>query len=123
MEEPRPLSPVLQSLHDDLQLIGSFIREFSGHVVRDEISEFPIYVAFKEQAPVGRPFLNSTEHQLKWNYHASVLEEFVSTGIIPRDRVEDFMSNFPDPAEKACILVIVEGEASFVFVPLAATTP
>lgn len=118
MSDDKPLSPVLQSIQEDFQVIGSFVKEFSGHVVNDEISEFPMFIAFKENAPIGRPFLNTGEHHLKWNYHASVLEEFVSTGIIPREKVDDFISNFPDPLERACVLIIVEGEASFIFIPI-----
>jgi len=110
--------PALQLLHDDFQVIGSFVREFSGHVIADEISEYPVYVAFQDHSPFGKPFLNSQEHKLNWNYNASVLEEFVRSGLIPKERVEDFTSTFADPLEKACVFLIAEAEASFVFVPV-----
>lgn len=122
MEEINPLSPLLQTLENDIHIIGTYMREFSRHVIGQEISEYPIYIAHQEGVALGKPFMTKDQHKLNWNFNVSVLEEFVTKKVVEREKVEEFMSTFGDPEERACIFVVVEDEASFVFVDYLLST-
>lgn len=117
MEDIQPLSPILATLKQDFEVIGSFVRDFSRQVITQEISEYPVYVAFAGESSVGKPFFRKDQHQLNWNYNATLLEDFVEKKIVLRDNVEEFMNTYGDPEERACVLILVEGEAGFLFVP------
>ena len=110
------LSPVLKTLKEDIHIIGSYMKEFSNHVIEQEISEYPVYVAFLDGTKLGKPFFTREGHKLHWNYNVTILEEFVSKKVVERDKVDEFMNSFGDPLERACILVLMEEEGGFVFV-------
>lgn len=111
------ISPVLASIRNDIRMIGEVMQTFSMHVINDEVSQYPIYVAYLDQIAIGRPFLSREGHQLSWNYNASILEEFVKHGLVTRDKVEEFRETFGDPEERACIFVVLPQEGGFVFIP------
>lgn len=115
--EEQPISPVLESLRTDVRIVGEVMQQFSMHVINEEISSFPIYIAFQGEVAMGRPFLKMDTHQLNWNYNVSFLEEFVKRGAIRRDRVEQFKETYGDPEERVCIFVVTELEGGFVFIP------
>jgi hypothetical protein len=115
--EEQPISPVLESLRTDVRIIGELMQQFSMHVINEEISSFPIYIAFQEDISFGRPFLKKDSHQLNWNYNVSFLEEFVKRGAILRSKVEQFMATYGDPEERVCIFVVTDLEGGFVFLP------
>lgn len=119
MEEKPTLSPILKSLQDDFEIIGTFVRDFSLQVIEQGISEYPVYIAFKGESSVGKPFFRKEQHRLHWNYNASILEDFVEKKIVLRDHVEEFMNTYGDPEERACVLILLEEEAGFLFVPFA----
>ena len=123
MEEKQPMSPLLQTLENDIQVIGTYMREFSRHVISQEISEYPVYVAHQEGVALGKPFMTKDQHKLNWNYNVTVLEEFVTKKVVEREKVEDFMSTFGNPEERACVFVVLPTEASFVFVDYVLETP
>jgi hypothetical protein len=115
--EEQQISPVLESLRTDVRIVGELMQQFSMHVINEEISSFPIYIAFQGEMTLGRPFLKMDTHQLNWNYNASFLEEFVKRGAIRRDRVEHFKETYGDPEERVCIFVVTALEGGFVFIP------
>lgn len=116
MEEINPLSPMLQTLENDIQVIGTYMREFSKHVISEEISAYPVYIAHQEGVALGKPFMTKDQHKLNWNYNVTVLEEFVNKKVVEKEKVEEFMSTFGEPEERACIFVVLPNEASFIFV-------
>ena len=116
-EENTQLSPVLESLRNDIRMVGAMIQSFSMHVINDEVSRYPIYIAYLEEVSMGRPFIQRETMQLNFNYNASILEEFVKRGVILRDKVQDFKETYGDPEERACIFVVLPQEGGFVFVP------
>lgn len=122
MSDSPKMSPILRSLNEDLQVIGPFLKEFSKHVILDGISEYPVYIASFEPSNLGKPFFDRLQHKLNWYYNASILEEFVNKKVVTREKVDEFMSTFGDPEERACILILLEDEASFLFIPYQPNT-
>lgn len=111
------LSPVLQSIKNDLEVVGTFMRDFSMHVIFEEISHFPVYIAYEKEVALGKPFFSKEEHNLNWNYNATILEELIKRGVVQPDKAEQFKKTYGDPEERACIFIVMEQEGGFVFVP------
>jgi hypothetical protein len=107
----------LEAIRNDLRIIGPTMRAFSIHVINEEISQFPVYVAYQDGVSIGKPFLSKEKDHLNWNYNVSILEEFVKRGVVEQDKLEQFIETFGDPEERACIFVVLPEEGGFVFVP------
>lgn len=107
----------LDAIRNDLRIIGTVLRTFSIHVISEEISQYPVYVAFQDAVSIGKPFLTKEKDHLNWNYNVSILEEFVKRGVVSQEKLEDFIETFGDPEERACIFVVLPEEGGFVFVP------
>ena len=116
MSEGQPNTPLLQMLENDVRIIGSYMREFSSYVIGEGISQYPVYVAHLEGIALGKAFMTREQHKLNWSYNISFLEELTAKKIISADKASDFKSTYGAPAERACILVVVEEEANFIFV-------
>ncbi len=108
---------LLASLREDFKEISQNMKEFSLMVISEGISSFPTYVAYDLECGIGKPFARKEFSDLNWNYNASVLEEFVTKGIISEEKVADFMNAYSDPQEKACILLLLDKGANLVFIP------
>lgn len=115
-KEKNAVTPLLQTLENDIRIIGSYMREFSSHVIGKGISEYPIYVAHQDGVGLGKSFMTIEQHKLNWNYNVSVLEEFVSKGVMEKERVDDFRRTYGDAGERACVFMVLPKEASFIFV-------
>ncbi len=110
-------NPALEAIRSDIRIIGSMMRAFSLHVIEEEISQFPVYVAFQDAVSIGKSFLTKENDHLNWHYNVSILEEFVKRGVVEKDKLEDFIDTFGDPEERACIFVVLPEQGGFVFVP------
>jgi hypothetical protein len=107
----------LNAIRNDMRIIGSTMRAFSMHVISEEISQFPVYIAYQDVVSLGKPFLSKEKDHLNWHYNVSILEEFVKRGVVMEEKLEDFLETFGDPEERACIFVVLPAEGGFVFVP------
>jgi hypothetical protein len=110
-------SMALKAIRNDMKLIGPTMRAFSLHVINEEISQFPVYVAFQEVVSIGKPFLSKEKDHLNWNYNVTILEDFVKRGVVLEDKLENFVETYGDPEERACIFIILPAEGGFVFLP------
>ena len=110
-------NPALEAIRSDIRIIGSTMRAFSIHVIEEDISQFPVYVAYQDAVSIGKPFLSKENDHLNWHYNVSILEEFVKRGVVEKEKLEDFIETFGDPEERACIFVILPEQGGFVFVP------
>lgn len=117
MTDTKSSNPVLEGIRNDVRVMGTFMRDLSMHVINEEISQFPVYVAYTGDINIGRPFFNLEKHHLNWNYNASILEEFIKRGVVQEDKVEHFQETYGDPEERACIFVVTQEAGGFVFVP------
>ena len=109
--------PILESIQNDVAEIGDQLREIASRVIEEGISEYPVFVAAHQWVDLGRPIFDRDAVQVNWFFFASILEEFVQKKIVLQDKLRAFQRTFGDPMETACIFVITESEARFVFVP------
>ncbi|HHG85347.1 MAG TPA: hypothetical protein ENJ82_11430 [Bacteroidetes bacterium] len=117
MTDTKSSNPVLEGIRNDVRIMGTFMRDLSMHVINEEISRFPVFVAYTGNIDLGRPFFNIESQNLNWNYNASILEEFVKRGVVQEDKVDAFTETYGDPEERACIFVVTQEAGGFVFVP------
>lgn len=108
---------LLQTIREDLKIIGVNMKEFSRQVIEQGISDYPIYIAYRNQCGLGKPFARNDVSGLRWNYNASVLEEFISRNIIAEDKVDDFRSAYSDALEKVCIFLLTDEGGNIIFLP------
>lgn len=108
---------IFESLQNDLISVGPYLKEIAQNVIKDEISQYPVFVAAQEHVEIGKMIFNPEQHGLNWFFTASLLEEFVSKKLIDPSNLNRFKRTFGDPTEKACIFAIFEQEGRFVFVP------
>ncbi|MDP5171706.1 MAG: hypothetical protein NWR72_15775 [Bacteroidia bacterium] len=108
---------ILESIRNDVDRIGEQLKEIALQVINDRISSFPVFVASHEHHNIGRPIFDPDRSTLNWNFHASLLEEFIQKELIRKDRVMAFQKAYQDPEVRACIFVFTPDMAQFIFVP------
>lgn len=109
--------PILESLQNDVALVGEHLKAIAERVIEEGISEYPVFIAAQEIVEIGRPIFDRDEFTLNWFFNASILEEFVNKQIVTKENLNRFKRTMGDPQEKAAIFVITTEEARFVFVP------
>ena len=115
--EENDLSPILESLQNDVAEIGPTLRQIVQTVINESISEYPVFVAAQEMVELGKPIFDREEVHLNWFFNASILEDFQRKGIVQGERLLAFKRTYGDPLERACIFVVTPEVAQFVFVP------
>ena len=115
-ENSKPDSP-LKSLDTDLKMYSESIKEVATEIMVEGISLYPIFVAHQHEVKLGEPILNKDELNTSWSINASTVEEFVEKNIIQEKKKARFISQYKDPQNFMCLLVIVPEGANFVFRP------
>lgn len=110
---------IYKSLHDDLEICRDYIRQISLGMIKGEVTKYPIFVATRGEndVDIGLPIVNRADFDISWNFNASHLEEFVSKGVVVRDKANDFIKAYKNPQEFMCVFVAEEEAMSFVFMP------
>ncbi|MCX6198345.1 MAG: hypothetical protein NTY88_03865 [Bacteroidetes bacterium] len=110
---------IYKSLHDDLEICRDYIRQISMGMIKGEVTKYPIFVATRGEndVDIGLPIVNRADFDISWNFNASHLEEFVSKGVVVRDKTNDFIKAYKNPLEFMCVFVAEEEAMSFVFMP------
>lgn len=108
-----------KSLQDDLDICRDYIRQIALGMVKGNVTKYPIFVAIRGEndIDVGLPIVNRADFDISWNFNASHLEEFVSKGLVLKEKAQDFIKVYKNPAEFMCVFVAEEETASFVFLP------
>ena len=114
--EPQKSSP-LKSFESELNLYSESIKEISGEILNECVSEYPIFVAHQHEVALGELILDKNELNTSWSIQASMLEEFVEKGVIHKDKRERFIKQYKNPNEFMCLFVVVPEGANFVFYP------
>lgn len=83
-----------------------------------DISNYPILVASKQEIELGIPFLLRGSLPDDWIVNASTLEEFHVKRIIEAEKIDDFRTLYRKHADDICVFVFLENSnAKFIFIP------
>lgn len=114
--KPDSSSPLV-GLKKDLDFYREAIKEVSEEIIREGLSEYPVFVAHQHEVSLGELILDKNELGTGWSVHASTLEEFVERGVINAERKARFIKHYKNPDQFMCLFVIVPQGANFVFYP------
>lgn len=115
-EKEKKESPLV-SLRADLKYYSESIREVSREIIREGLSEHPVFIAHQHEVKMGEVILDKDELSTDWTIHASTVEEFVERGVIKPILKERFLSSYKDPDTFICLFVVVPEGANFVYFP------
>lgn len=112
---------LFDSLHDDLEICRDYLKQVSNMVLKSEVSQYPIFVAFREDSDVdlGIPIIRKAEFDIAWSFNISHLEDFVNKSVILKEKTEEFRKNYKDPTQYLCVFVVDETAGSFIFMPFS----
>ncbi|MHA8049566.1 hypothetical protein V7S79_00450 [Aquirufa sp. ROCK-SH2] len=105
-------------ISSDFAIVAEPLKEASYQIKKRGFSDYPIFVTSQRVIDIGQKLIGVGElNGNKWNYHASMLEEFVQRNLISLENVELFIQNYKD-IEEFCCLFVVDGQfTNFVFIP------
>ncbi|MBP6054980.1 hypothetical protein [Aquirufa regiilacus] len=118
-----PNSPELNGkylglISSDFVLVADALKEAAYQIKKRGFSDFPVFVCSQRPIEIGQMLIGVAElNGNKWNYHASMMEEFVQRKLIAEENVELFVQNFKDVEEYACLFVVDGQFTNFVFIP------
>jgi hypothetical protein len=105
-------------ISSDFVLVADALKEAAYQIKKRGFSDFPIFVCSQRPIEIGQMLIGVNElHGNKWNYHASMMEEFVQRKLIAEENIELFAQNFKDIEEYACLFVVDGQFTNFVFIP------
>jgi len=120
--------------HNDPELNGKYLGTISADFVKvcdslkeaayllteRKISEYPIFPVSRQILPIGQVLIAAMEKpelDLKWNYHFSMLEEFLQRGLVQEEALDLFKAAWRDPEEYCCLFVVEPDFMNFIFIP------
>jgi len=107
----------LEALKLDLKKFSKALKEASGTVRNENVSDYPIFIVHKDEVNIGILLIEPIQSGSHWSFSISTMEEFVSKNLIQEDKVESFQKAYKDPDSHLCLFVIDPSEANFIFVP------
>jgi predicted transport protein len=107
----------LQELNQNLQIYKESIREISDEILANDVSKYPIFVAYREEVNLGKLIIDKEELALEWSINASTLEEFAKRNIIKQDKLKAFIQTYKDPAKFVCVFAVMKDNAGFIYLP------
>jgi hypothetical protein len=79
----------------DFIKVSDTLKEAAYQVKKRGFSDFPIFVTSQRPIEIGQKLIGVNElNENKWNYHASMMEEFVQRNLIAEENIELFVQNF-----------------------------
>lgn len=111
----------LYRLKKELQPSLALMQKAVNSIQDQEISNYPIFVVFKEsgEVGVGIPLVKKDDTSDSWSINASTLEELATKKVVSMEKIEQFTSVYKTHQDTICCLVWIQGSAQFVFLPLA----
>jgi len=107
----------LGSISSDFVKICDFIKEASYQMRSRKISDYPIFPMSRSEVPVGQLIISPISHQTEWYYNISLIEEFLSRGLVEVEKFELFKQTFKDPDEFCCLFVVDTETTGFIYIP------
>jgi hypothetical protein len=105
-------------ISSDFVRVADTLKEAAYQIKKRGFSDFPVFVCSQRPIEIGQMLIAVAElDENKWNYHASMMEEFVQRKLIAEENIELFVQNFKDVEEYACLFVVDGQFTNFVFIP------
>ncbi len=117
MENQEVLKKLLEVLKEDLNFYSPMIKEVSQDMIKEGFTSYPIFIAHQHEVKLGEAILLKEDYARDFSIHATTLEEMIDKKLVLPERVDEFKSNYKNPKEQMCILLITAAGASFVFAP------
>lgn len=117
MNDPELDGKYLGSISSDFVVVSDILKEASYAIRSRGFSEYPIFAISKFELPIGKLLLSPDDMDIKWQYNASFLDEFVQREIIAPDKLEEFTKTYKDPDEFCCLFVVDNEFTRFLFIP------
>lgn len=108
---------LLTLLHEDLDKEKHLLWTVKEQIEKQDVSNYPIFVASKDLLALGKMVLDKEEKELHHYFYASHLEEFAVKSIIAEDKIDEFRLVYRDHLDEFCIFLIVDGAGEFIFLP------
>ncbi len=108
---------LLVQLEKELTPLAGILGQASDAIVEQNVSNYPIFVTSPTEIEMGIPLIDRTKQKSNWYVNASSLEEFVTKGLIEKDKLEEFQKVYKSAEEQICMFVLSEIGATFVFIP------
>ena len=105
-------------ISSDFIKVSEALKGAAYQIKKRGFSDFPIFVSSQRPIDIGQKLIGINElNENKWNYHASLLEEFIQRKLISEENQELFIQNYKDIEEFACLFVVDGQFTNFVFIP------
>jgi hypothetical protein len=117
MEKEDILKKLLDILAEDLDFYSPMIKEVATDMMKEDFTQYPIFVAHQHEVKLGEPILLREDYAREFSIHATTLEELVEIKLILPERENDFKLNYKSPKEFMCTLLLAPSKARFVYVP------
>ncbi len=111
------IQPLLDELKTQIKQLSLELKEVSDDMRLHKFTEFPIFVAHKENAQVGEMLFDRAEYGFPYSINATTLERLIELTVLNVSKVEDFKKAFGDPSINMCIFWICGENTRFVFMP------
>lgn len=112
---------LLESAQRQARIYQDYLMKIARAVIQQNISQYPIFVMHREPAlQLGKPIVLANTDGTDWSVNASLMEEFVTKGIISKNNTENFTNAYRNPFEYLCLFIVSgQGDAGFAFCPYA----
>ncbi|MFN0200443.1 MAG: hypothetical protein ACKVTZ_02930 [Bacteroidia bacterium] len=106
----------LESFQNDFEQVKAHLQAISKQIIAENISDYPIFIASHQWLEIGKPIFSRDDMHLNWYFFVSILEEFQKRKLIPNEGLAALKEKLEDSENKACIFLVAENDARFVFV-------
>ena len=114
---PEVNKKLLGKVSEDFIKVAEHIREASYQIRKRKFSEYPIFVLTLQDIELGQLLFEKTDFSTVYQYKVSMLEEFVQRELIAENSQALFVENYKNTEEYACLFVMDEDFAGFIFMP------
>jgi hypothetical protein len=114
---PEVNKKLLGKVSEDFIKVAEHIREASYQIRKRKFSEYPIFVLTLQDIELGQLLFEKKDFGTTYQYKVSMLEEFVQRELIAQNSQELFVENYKNAEEYACLFVMDEDFAGFIFMP------
>ena len=109
-------SQLINQITEDFDRVYKNLYFASNQIIKKGFSEYPIFIMTKKNIDIGSLLIDFNEiNNNQWKYYASYFENLQKNKLIINK--ETFIKNFKDPNIFCSLLLSINKNAKFVFVP------